>query len=289
MKKIFVVALLVLFIVLFFAKYMPARKLFSEIDYQHFNGAIFRILNRDNGGFKSDKVLYKRVLSNFDFRWLIEKPQFVAHALGGSGNFANTSSAFLASIESGLKFYEVDIRLDEGIIYCEHDQPFSKRNASNKCSLEWMARRAKEEDIWFILDVKTDFVPTYKKIYTELRALNTRKRFIPQLYIFEQIRYIDPALFAGPIFTGYRQNQSAAALLATAEDLGVPAITLSPRYAAVAAPSKSVYIFTHGVQSVKLISKLSASGVSGFYVKSAVYEKIVIECVNRPILSLCKR
>ncbi len=255
-----------------FMKYKPAREWITEVDYRYLNGSLFTILGKDYGGLSSDIELYHRKLVEADYGWLPVGNVLVAHSLGVGGVDANTLNAFERSLSHGFKYFEVDLILSENDIVCA---PRGLKTGQNQlCNLGILIQLAKQHEIWFILDVKSDFNEAYLRITPELEATGIGRRFIPQIYKFKQIENLNLSVFSGPIFTGYRLNQSGPFMVETAVQLGVPVITLPPNKLQDLQNGRNVRVLTHNVKTLNSYDRYSALGVSGFYLRQPFFLNI---------------
>lgn len=247
----------------------------SEKDYFSFNGAISDLAGKDLGGADSDRDLYQMKMAEMDFTWaevMRDNGYWIAHALGGEDDAQNTKSAYANAEAAGFKFFEVDIVYQDGLLRCAHD--IRNIGQSGQCDFDWLIQTAETDQVWFILDVKSDFKDSYSQINTELNNRPIGKHFIPQIYTFNQASYLDLSTLAGPLFTGYRRNQGAGFLHRMAAELNLPIITLPPNSVMTINADNPVKVLTHGVAAPGQIKKLSAQGVSGFYIKTRVYKQL---------------
>jgi len=259
---------------LLLVKYKPTRIWISEIDYLYLGGTIFATVGRDMGSLESDLVLYRRLISKADYSWLGEGPIWVAHSLGLEGDEANTPKAFEKAASAGFKIFEIDIRYSAGELHCAHEEDEIESKQVLGCDFAWLMAMAEQKNVWFILDVKTEFQAAYAEISRKLANSAVTKQFIPQIYAFNQIKYIDLDLFSGPLFTGYRRNQGAEVLITTAAKLGLPAITLPPAMINEANELANLRIFSHGIGTEELYLRLEKLGVSGFYIRVPLYDGV---------------
>lgn len=265
-----------LLLALFLVKYTPARKIVSEWDYVYLDGFIFRSLDRGNGGLHRDKTLYNQKLPEFDYDWISDEFLWVAHGLGGEGELNNTRESFEIARDSGMKYFEIDIRLVNEKIYCSHKAVNNLTHSPSSCSLDWIIKTSKLDSVWFVLDVKSNFVSTYEFISKRLRVYEPGYRLIPQIYSFEQLKYLDPELYLGPIFTGYRQNLNSQFMMQTASSLALPIMTLPAQSIMDSELPNSILLLTHGISSTQSIEALKSAGLDGVYVKNSVYNRFRI-------------
>lgn len=283
MKNKFMLAGLILVLLLGAAsfKYKPSRSWLEEVDYNHFHGALFRLLGKDYGDYESDLTLYERFLPRANFEWLKPGDIYIAHALGGKYDaHQNSSLALWDALENGFTYFEVDIyKSADGQVVCGPVGGVSVEGSKNLCNLDWLIEVINTYDIYMILDIKSDFRSTIQSIEEKVRGSDVGMKLIPQIYSFNQLTHVDLSIFAGPLFTAYRSNRPVTSLLKAASKFGMPAITLS---------SSSIFslnnellrgyrprVFTHGIDSAEMVSAHEQIGVTGFYLSNKVMSKLV--------------
>ena len=271
-KVIFCVVLLLIAIIA--VKYRPARMILTEVDYRYLGGSVFKLVGRDNGSIQSDIDLYKVNIDKANYEWLSDDDIMIAHGLGGSDNLINTQAAFESSLKAGFRYFEVDVVLHNNELFCSHSLAEIKHD--ERCKFESIISMAESHKVWFILDVKSKFDITYKKITEELQASPSHvgHQFIPQIYLFNQIKYLDLTLFSGPIFTGYRINQHGGFLQEIASNLRLPVMALPPIKLSTSSTGFKVRLFSHNINSLQEYKKLKHMGVTGFYIRERLYHEI---------------
>ncbi len=148
----------------------------------------------------------------FNYDWIInEGPIFIAHR---GGNYfetgQNTKTTIQNSIDSGVKFIEVDFYIDEERkIRCLTDEKFF----SDACSIEWLFSKIKDKKIYLVIDLKFNVhnEELFNYFYSSLRQINgfyeVKNKLIPQSYNLTNINTLLRLGYdLGPIFTSYRTN-----------------------------------------------------------------------------------
>ncbi len=253
-----------------FVEPKTARNFIEQSDYRYLDGFVFSILGRPQGGEKHDRELYKAIRKDMDYSWIASfNPDFpwIAHALGGAvSEHANTKYAYQQSLAAGFKFFEVDLIYSNEKLLCAHDL-HSIRN--DICDFNWLLERARQDKIWFILDVKSDFSTAYNLIHKELGQTELGKHFIPQIYLFSQAAELDLAMVSAPLFTAYRRNTSLQYSIELAIEFSLPIMTVPPNIESLDIEPYKISMLTHGINDPQRIERLKQNGVSGFYIKSS--------------------
>ena len=177
-------------------------------DWVYFDGLLSRNLieQEPSSNVKKDSYL------TFNYDWLYkEGPIFIAHR---GGNYLetgqNTKTTISNSLNSDVKFIEIDFYLDEKKqIRCLTDPEF----LFDVCSIEWLFTKIKEKDFYLIIDLKLNVhdEDLYAYFYSSLKNTKdfdaVKNNIIPQSYNLNNINTLFRLEYhLGPIFTTYRSN-----------------------------------------------------------------------------------
>jgi len=242
-----------------------------DVHYAHEQGA--DVLGK--WVFAEDWAMLNAEHPAWDYRWMqaTAGDVLIAHALGGAGtDQANTLPQLRRSYTQGLRIMEIDIWLGvDGILYCHHgpEQPIPHANA---CTFKAALREAVAQDLWLVLDIKTAFETTARRIVQQLQQPNDATHLVFQLYqpadyqLFVQLQQTLP--LAGPILTGYVSRRSGNHLLQQAQRLGIAAVALPlHRLPALYRPlPNKVMLLTHPVHDCAAYLQARAFGARGMYV-----------------------
>lgn len=168
----------------------------------------------------------------FNYDWLInEGPIFIAHRGGDyleTGQ--NTKTTIQNSIDSGLRFIEIDFYIDkEGKLSCLTDKKFS----FDACSIEWVFSKILEKKIYVVIDLKLDVhnEELFAYFYSSLKNINgfdkVKDKLIPQSYNLININtLLGLGYNLGPIFTSYRTNVPLTLILSKLEEFQLKAMAI---------------------------------------------------------------
>jgi hypothetical protein len=205
-------------------------------------------------------------------------PWRIAHAFGASGRpQANSLAALVASLVAGLTLFEVDLWLDpQGRIRCFHgdDQghappPF----AAGDCTFDTLLPQLAAAPGWLVLDIKTDFEATGRRIVDALRGQAVARQVVFQLYQPAHLALFSAwaaeAPFAAPIVTVYAAHRGVQHIANALQTLNVHALTLplDKRHLLDQRPS-AVALLVHPVHNCEDLSAAMAWGAQGIYTLS---------------------
>jgi len=176
-------------------------------------------------------VLFFRLLScNFSYSEKMEMPELVAHAGGGINNivYANSREALDYNYSKGLRFFEIDFdwtRDGELVLihYWGKDtlerlfnveaKVYSLKEFKSFKMISDMTQMAlvdligwleKHKDAYVVTDVKSDNIKALGMISGKYPGF--KKRFIPQIYKYEEYNAVKKMGFENIIFTLYVMN-----------------------------------------------------------------------------------
>jgi hypothetical protein len=209
-----------------------------------------------------------------DYTWLqvADHPIHIAHALGASGTpRANTLAALADSVAAGFRLVEVDLWLDEstGIVHCHHG-PAPPIAGSGECTINTLIATLKENPLWLVLDIKTDFEKTGQIIITAMTNAGLERRSILQIYLPEQlgvyVTWRRHYALPGPLITAYRSHRSLNYLARQARRTGVRALTVPiERSKALWSRPDGLRLFVHPVHDCADWAQSLAVHADGVY------------------------
>lgn len=227
------------------------------------------------------------VKNKLDYSWLIvdRKPILIAHALGASSlPSQNTLPALDASIKNGLRLMEIDIWLDDnGQIRCHHGPGLPEPFKLGDCTFEDALSISAQNQIWLVLDIKTDFKITGKEI-VKRTSIQDAPHIIFQLYKPEHVEIFSmwhlEKPFAGPIITLYLARRSIDYVQKKMHGTVFKVLTIpSHRLAAMNFKSDQIKIFTHPVHNCENFIDLKKYKLDGFYVINETSKEIEAGCI----------
>jgi len=208
----------------------------------------------------------------------------IAHGLGPQlWRGANTRETMEEGLRRGFRVFEVDLALtSDGELVCYHGQDEASlnnlsshtyREAMRSIGLspmsfgELLTLVRQHPSVFVILDVKNRFDEVYDELQKEIGSPGLGRRFIPQIYNFNQLLRFRTHPFFGPeIFTSYRTPLSADQIIATAERLQIGVVTLDRGHLqALKSIPNHPLILTHPVDNPFDAAQLRARGVRGIY------------------------
>jgi hypothetical protein len=203
-----------------------------------------------------------------DYTWTRgSRPLRIAHALGESGlPAANTIGALQRSYDAGLRVFEVDLVLDDGVLTCQHDPgPATTPRAQDACTLDRLLD-VLPGDAWVVLDLKTDFEPAALAAIAAARRAGRLDRLVFQLYAPGQVERFAawqaayPAL-PGPVLTTYLAHRSLGHILTQARRLHIQAVTLPlARLPALPADRQGALVLVHPIHDCAAAAQARVDG-----------------------------
>jgi len=210
-----------------------------------------------------------------DQGWILELDEhiLIAHALGNY-NQPNTIESAKESIDKGYNFLEVDLFLYKNVLRCHHGPVKPNEFQEGDCDLIALIKIAKNNNARLILDIKSDFKPTFNFLVSNLgnnqADLNT---LIFQIYESSDLKY-----FLGrakelnlklnsPIVTMYR-NHSHLSTVSRLLPKGIKVITipLARKHELLQNKNHSKYIImTHPISDCNSLKHAKLLPVRGFY------------------------
>ena len=176
--------------------------------------------------------------------WVGHTPIAIAHALAPQVGVPMNSLAALADAQAlGFTILEVDLALtSDGDVLCFHEDDSDRREPpllstrqiralqgeGASCTLQDLVNYARtHSEVRFIIDLKSRFLPTYRRIRDIIADQKLAKQFVPQLYDFADLTmFRRDRFFAEPIFTGYRSPLSNREIIETARRFQVDVVVL---------------------------------------------------------------
>jgi hypothetical protein len=237
--------------------------------------------------FHEDWSSISLVHHNLDYSWITDdlKPILIAHALGASGTSSqNKLTEMNKSIKNGLRLMEVDIWLDDsGQIRCHHGPESPSPFKKGDCTFEEVLSISAKNQIWMVLDIKTDFQKTGEEIVKRTQ-IQDAAHVIFQLYKPEHVemfsRWHSEKPFAGPIVTLYLARRSINYVQKKMHGTAFKALTIpSHRLAAINFKSDNIKIFTHPVHNCNNFRNLKKYKLDGFYVINRTSKEIEAGCL----------
>lgn len=227
-KKYFFILLSVSLCFFFLILNQDLRNSLIHFDWLYLDGLFSRNLIEKEPSIK----ITKESNLTFDYDWLInEGPIFIAHR---GGNYLetgqNTKTTIQNSIDSGLRFIEIDFYIDkERKISCLTDKKFF----FDACSIEWLFSKISEKKIYIVIDLKLDVhnEELFAYFYGSLKNVNgfdkVKDKLIPQSYNLTNINTLLRLGYnLGPIFTSYRTNAPLSLILSKLEEFQLKAMAI---------------------------------------------------------------
>jgi hypothetical protein len=199
----------------------------------------------------------------------------IAHALGASGlPQANRLQAFQASLADGFRHFEVDIWLDDQRhLRCHHGNSEAGSPpllTAGDCTLETLLPLLVAAQGWLVLDIKTDFEATGRRIVDLLRGQLAARQVVFQLY-----RPAHLALFAdwaaelplpAPIVTVYAAHRGVQHIADHLRALNVQVLTLPlDKTGALLTKPAGVALLVHPVHDCAAWARAVGWGAQGVY------------------------
>lgn len=213
-----------------------------------------------------------------NFSWMnapFPKPLLIAHALGAAGRInANTLGAAKSTLQAGWTHLEVDIWLDDTAqLRCHHGPHSPLILQESDCTFEKLLALTNNTNQWLILDIKTNFEQTGRRI---LDAAISQKR--EGILIFQLYRPADVISFGkwqketqlpAPILTAYASRRSLNELQKQAERLHIKALAFPlDRAIALSKKNPSIALLLHPVHDCSAFDRALIAGASGVYARS---------------------
>lgn len=229
---------------------------------------------------KSDKC--------FDYSWLGHRgnggPITVAHAMGGGRvDDHNTMVALKKTVDRGFTLVETDFWLStDGDLFCFHGpsdpaafssqqiiDSFSNRKAE-VCKFSDVAEFIRGRDIFVILDLKTPFYETGRKLLDIADKYGVVDKLVFQLYrpsdvemFFEwSRRYVK---LPGPIVTAYMSKRSLKTISSEIDRIGLRVLTFPFRLIHLKPDNRRLVYLVHPVNSCAEIAVLKQMNIDGYY------------------------
>lgn len=251
------------------------RRLLHAVDRRWLDEALMDWLARWKG--QEDWRRAERLSAQQDDAWTRATPApiRIAHALGEAGKSgANSLSALARAHADGIRVFEVDLRLDGGVLRCEHDEaPLNKAVDSNGdpgCRLETLMA-ALPADSWLVLDIKTEFAAAGEQVMQVLKQTGRARQIVFQLYRPEQLALFNrwQALqpLSAPIVTAYRSHRAVNHIAAALAQRGVHDLALPlERLPAMTERPPGLRLHVHPVHTCQDLLAARSADVSGVYV-----------------------
>lgn len=217
--------------------------------------------------------------------WVGHTPIAIAHALAPQAGVPMNSLTALADTQAlGFTVLEVDLALtSDGDVLCFHEDDSDRREPpllstrqiqalvgdSASCTLQNLVHYARTHPrVRFIIDLKSRFLPTYRRIRDIIADPKLAKQFIPQLYDFADLgAFRRDRFFAEPIFTGYRSPLSNREIIEAARRFQVDIVVLhESRIARLTTLPSDIKLLAHPVDDRETALRLLCEkGVDGLY------------------------
>ena len=210
----------------------------------------------------------------------------IAHRLG-SYESENTIDAALESLKKGIKILEVDLyQIEDNRLMCHHGpEPPTDKNteASESCTLSKLIKElSQHEDVYLIVDIKTDFRRALKAINKIKANPDTGKSALRMiiLQIYSPRNISDVVEYFGK--TGLHINAPIVTLYNSFSKASIIEKNIPQWIGALTIPKQRIgelnvhssefrgYLMTHPVSSCKEISRYSLLGIKGFYGPSSL-------------------
>ena len=257
--------------------YIFAKPILAYVD-NHF----FDDLLRDSRAkifYKEDWGAVPQLPRNLDYSWVnAERPLRIGHALGASGSInANQLAALADAHSSGLRVLEVDIWLTEDDeLRCFHGPGEPGPFLFDSCNFERLLLASSTWKPWLMLDIKTDYSKTAKRIIKVLQKYpQESNRIIFQLYqpidIVEFKKLNSDIQLAGPVITGYASNSSTNMLVKAALLSGIKVLTMTfQRKESLTANTEGLSLMVHPIHDCFQFNRAISSGFNGVYTLSGL-------------------
>jgi hypothetical protein len=223
----------------------------------------------------------QKIPAGMNYDWLSGSTTYlkIGHALGSSGGaLANELASLSEARAKGFKFLEVDLWLSsDNTIRCFHGPGTPGALTKNTCTFDRLISATSASGEFLILDIKTDFYSTLKRIDESLKGTpRERRRVILQLYQPRDIRYfaILPSAkdYPGPILTAYSARASLNAIYNGAKKANIRALTIPfhRRFALKRDEESNIAIFVHPIHSCETAREAKMWGADGIYTLSSL-------------------
>lgn len=210
-----------------------------------------------------------------DVSWMIKTtktPLLIAHALGASGTAeANTLPAAKAALEAGFTHFEVDVWLDNSNrLRCHHGPELPLTLQDSDCTIDKLFTLLNKPNLWLILDIKTDFQRTGRRIIDAAISQKMEGKLIFQLYkpadLVNFSNWEKEIRLPAPILTAYMSHRSLNELLKQADHLHIKAFTFPlGRAPALSIRPSSVSLFVHPVHDCQAFVEALSINIFGIY------------------------
>lgn len=270
------IVLLTTLIVLAAANFSHLRGQLAFVDYYYLDGSVFRLFNREYGGYSRDSVTWKSKTESEAYLWNEHESQDakhkVLHKLGGE----NSVTGYFKSLDAGYRIFEVDLILVDDTVVCGREDVGIPADAFD-CNLHWLMERVTHDDSIFILDVKTDFESAYEVISNELNGFDKSKNFVPQIYQLYQFSLLDfgDCGFGYPLFTTYRFHLGSIEGVLLAREFGIETVVI-PNHVFLqnreVLPNDMGY-FVHGLSGADLENAFADPLILGVYATLPALER----------------
>ena len=150
----------------------------------------------------------------------------VGHGGGFRGEeLENTYKAADISRGVGLKVFEIDLVLNNNVLFCEHDAPTS---LTKPCDLRKYLRGGVDNQ-WLILDIKTDFGDTIEYLSGKEQLKSILPNLIVQIYLPHQFEIFEKVsnLFGGYLVSVYKSKRPLAHVCMNLEKVGIRNIVIN--------------------------------------------------------------
>jgi hypothetical protein len=212
---------------------------------------------------------------DYTWRQAASHPVRIAHALGDAAlPTANTLGAMRRSHQAGLRFFEVDLLDQDGVLRCHHGPNAAPPLQPDSCRLETLLD-ALADDSWLVLDIKTDFLSTGQHVVNLLRQRDQSRRVIFQLYQPDQAamfnRWQSQLPLPGPIVTAYLAHRRIDHVAAHAARIGAQVLTVPmERMVALHQRPRGLALYVHPVHDCEAWRTAEAEHADGVYMRGAL-------------------
>jgi glycerophosphoryl diester phosphodiesterase len=221
--------------------------------------------------------------------------QYISHAAGeiNSIKYSNSAEALQQSYELGYKFIEIDISLtsdNEFVLihdwYKTRKYLFNKKGTTSKkhflkdkmikgltpmsldMALIWLENHP---DVYFISDVKNTNISKVLK-YINIFFPQIKKRFIPQIYAFNEYSIVKKLGYSEIILILYKLTNSYTEIIKFVETNPLLAISLSKAEAysnlAISLQKIPVDIIVYTINNITETRELNKLGINKFFTDS---------------------
>ena len=285
----FFLCLIIIFYVLSSSFRKEIKYFYNKVQNSYFNNEL-----------KENDLVNLKIYNQYQYLDILKNSINIAHRggptwIGGDNSIETIQSGY----KMGYKFFEIDLVIsNSNKIYCYHgyqndgvkiknftnfaiDKALKKQNLQTCTIYNLFEFLLSNKDAYLIIDSKSDFKKLYTKISSIIENENKfsvlRKRIIPQIYFFNQIKILNDlnVKFASPIFTAYLNKRPLEQIFFFAEKVGIKIITLPSHrfddYILENKIPKHLNIFLHGgynMDIIPILEKYLSFGVSGYYNKT---------------------